>query len=612
MLDHELCKEILGLDDSWSVSSIEIDEPSRRLDITIRYGAPKKKSLFRRSDDDDAPQSTITYRHLPIAGYRTYLHVPKPETTESNKVWAPAGSQYTKEMEAYIVKALNSCRSVSIAAKLIGISPAEAREISERTGAGEDYEAAPAPISAATPLPEAAAEPVPAAAGGPRSFDLETSDLPRETHPNWQRLISGEIPVQSNVVALQMLLQRVRQQIDTDPTETTRLSAARLLRQYFIKNQNQHPTEIAVLKGEEMVPEATMATTEFAAGVVPPESDACWQKILDGDLKIDTREVGLQMMLERVRLSVERNPSKATRIAGIRILRQFFNKHQNRLQHELRQLGVAPQAVAAAPAAKPVGLAVPAEDHPTWSKLITGHVSLDTSTVALQMMLERVRLSVERNPSEASKLAGIRILRQFFLKHQNRLSNEIAQLNGTAVLQQAPTAGTGDVGVPAESDRVWQTLIDGQLAMTTDNVALQMMLERVRLSVERNPSAANITAGIKLLRQFFMKHRARLQAELRQLGGAPTASTMAPTAEASPRHAGVPPESHPSWQRLINGELELKTDVVALKMMLERIRISINNNPTDASRLAGAKILRQYFLKHQNRHQAELDQLMAA
>lgn len=522
MLDHELCKEILGLDDSWSVSSIEIDEPSRRLDITIRYGAPKKKSLFRRSDDDDAPQSTITYRHLPIAGYRTYLHVPKPETTESNKVWAPAGSQYTKEMEAYIVKALNSCRSVSIAAKLIGISPAEAREISERTGAGEDYEAAPAPISAATPLPEAAAEPVPAAAGGPRSFDLETSDLPRETHPNWQRLISGEIPVQSNVVALQMLLQRVRQQIDTDPTETTRLSAARLLRQYFIKNQNQHPTEIAVLKGEEMVPEATMATTEFAAGVVPPESDACWQKILDGDLKIDTREVGLQMMLERV------------------------------------------------------------------------------------------RLSVERNPSEASKLAGIRILRQFFLKHQNRLSNEIAQLNGTAVLQQAPTAGTGDVGVPAESDRVWQTLIDGQLAMTTDNVALQMMLERVRLSVERNPSAANITAGIKLLRQFFMKHRARLQAELRQLGGAPTASTMAPTAEASPRHAGVPPESHPSWQRLINGELELKTDVVALKMMLERIRISINNNPTDASRLAGAKILRQYFLKHQNRHQAELDQLMAA
>ncbi|MDZ7736473.1 MAG: hypothetical protein U5P41_10490 [Gammaproteobacteria bacterium] len=54
------------------------------------------------------------------------------------------------------------------------------------------------------------------------------------------------------------------------------------------------------------------------------------------------------------------------------------------------------------------------------------------------------------------------------------------------------------------------------------------------------------------------------------------------------------------------------TDAVGLKMMLERIRLSIENNPSEASRLAGAKILRQYFIKHQSKHRAELEQLRAA
>jgi hypothetical protein len=74
----------------------------------------------------------------------------------------------------------------------------------------------------------------------------------------------------------------------------------------------------------------------------------------------------------------------------------------------------------------------------------------------------------------------------------------------------------------------------------------------------------------------------------------------------------IPDINHPSWQRLINGEVEIVTDAVGLKMMLERIRLSIENNPSQASRLAGAKILRQYFIKHQNKHRAELAQLRAA
>ena len=212
------------------------------------------------------------------------------------------------------------------------------------------------------------------------------------------------------------------------------------------------------------------------------------------------------------------------------------------------------------------------------------------------MMMERVRLSVERNPTEATQKAGIKILHQFFSKHQSRLQSEIQQLGGTPATGQTSA-------VPPVSSPVWQEIITGHKTVDTSAVGLQMMMERVRLSVERNPTEATQKAGIKILHQFFSKHQSRLQSEIQQLGGATTSAAQTLT---------VPPDSHPSWQRLINGELEIKTDVVALKMMLERIRISIENNPSDASRIAGAKILRQYFLKHQSKHQAELDQLLAA
>ena len=378
------------------------------------------------------------------------------------------------------------------------------------------------------------------------------------------------------------------------PTEVTRLTSSKLLRQYFVKNHSQHQAEINMLTGGAAPMMATAQAVASASGL-PGDNDLCWQRIINGSLKIDTSEVGLQMMMQRVRLSVERNPSEDSRIAGSRILHQYFAKHQSRLQAEIQQLGGSVTPISSATAGQV--LAPPAVSSAVWQEVISGQKTVDTSAVGLQMMMERVRLSVERNPSEATQKAGIKMLYQFFAKHQNRLQTEIRQLGGAAATGQT-------LGVPAVSAPIWQAIISGQKTVDTGAVGLQMMMERVRLSVERNPTEASQKAGIKILHQFFTKHQSRLQSEVQQLGGTAAASSV--------QRVSVPADTHPSWQRLINGELEIKTDVVALKMMLERVRISIENNPSDASRIAGAKILRQYFLKHQSKHQAELDQLLAA
>lgn len=428
MQDIEFFKQILKLNDDWYISEIELDEPSHRLDITIYFGKPGKKSFFKRSSAaDTAKQHTRAYRHLPLGGYRTYLHVPIPGTVKSDKTWGNAISLFTHEMEAYIVQVLNSCGSIASAANLAGITPAEAREISERTGAGPEQEERETCVSAPAEQPALVME---TERDSIRSINPKaTAPVPVETHPNWQRFINGEIPIQASAIALQMLLQRVRQQIAKNPSEETRLSSARLLRQYFIKNLHLHQAELNILGGD-MLMSGLVAADRGLTGI-PSETEHCWQQIIDGDLRIATGEVGLQMILERVRLSIEQNPSEASRRAGVKILRQFFIKHQGRLQPELRQIGRSPGPVVSgftgsADNHKPLG--VPPESHPCWQRLISGDLEIRTDVVALKMMLESIRISIGSNPSDASLLAGIKILRQYFLKHQNKHRAEINQL----------------------------------------------------------------------------------------------------------------------------------------------------------------------------------------
>jgi hypothetical protein len=516
MSDTEILSQVLNLGDEWYVQSAEVDQPSNRIDITIGFGPAKKKSLFGRSKVNNDIETT-PLRHLPLFGMRTFLHVPVAGSVDSDKIWNPAGSKLTNEMEEFLIEILNNSKSNQATSRISGITPAEVREVSERTGAGADN------IADALSNVASSAASVNAPAQDyteTKSFELiEQTDIPSETHENWQRIISGELPLKANAVGLQMLLQRIRQDVANNPSEISRINSAKLLRQYFVKNQNQHKADIELISGRtgQSATKNTDVSHDPGQSGFPADNSAIWQRIIDGELQIQSSNVALQMMMERVRQSVERNPSESSRQAGAKILRQFFIKHKDRLPDEMQQMGI----------------------------------------------------------------------------------------NTGSPVSSVPT----DVTIPSENADCWQQLLSGQLKIQTNAVGLQMMMERVRQSIEKNNSETNRMAGVKILRQYFIKHQSSSQSEILQLNGL---SGISPAVSSQSSAITIPPESHPSWQRLINGDLILNTEIVALKMMLQSIRISIENNPTEATRHAGAKILRQYFIKHQNKHKTELDQLIAA
>jgi hypothetical protein len=233
------------------------------------------------------------------------------------------------------------------------------------------------------------------------------------------------------------------------------------------------------------------------------------------------------------------------------------------------------------------------------------------------MLIQRIRISIGDEPTEAKKLAGARVLRQYFLKHGRRHIQELRQIardlstssQGTPVGAIAMGSQAVDI-IPVETHPNWLKLIDGDIQLTTRSVGLKMMLERIRISIQQHPADTTRTAGIKILRQFFLKHRHAHSAELSQISGLPQQHFERQTQDLS--NIVVPPETDPAWMRLIKGEIQLKTDVVGLKMMIERVRILNQNQPSEASRLAGTKLLRQYFLKHQRSHRAELAQMKVA
>ena len=513
MYATELLLSLLKLDPSWSISEIEIDEPSNRLDITLCYGGQKKRFFWQKSRTVPLDQY-ITVRHLPIWGMRTFLHVPPPDKVDANMNWMSAYSGFTHKMDKFIADALDTCRSNQGAAELTGLTTAEIRENSERLGI----------VTSKTDIAfpeEVAVEPVEHLTE--RSFDLPYEDsalIPPQTHPGWQQLIDGKVELISRAIGLQMLLQRVRQAIANNPTETERLANINLVRQYFIKNHGLHEQDIKLLFGSvspAREPEFPVADTGIAN-----ENDPQWRSIIDASASFETDNVGLQMMLEQIRRSVVANPSESNYLVGAKILRQFFLKHQKQLGTEMAQIGFADTDTTPAQdsTVSETVMRVPAETHQIWRRIINGELTVRTNIMSLQMMLGQLRQSVTRNPSEQSWMAGVRILRRFFLKHQSRLSDELQQLSAAAGnAANVPDSAVTSLSarIPRESSLVWEKLINGNLQIHTDAVALKMMLERVRISIYNNPSDATKRAGVKILRQYFIKHQQAHRAELNQL-----------------------------------------------------------------------------------------------
>lgn len=82
---------------------------------------------------------------------------------------------------------------------------------------------------------------------------------------------------------------------------------------------------------------ADSAATE-ADDRIPPIEDPVWLKVLSNDVDIKIRQLGLQLLVSRVRKQFHNANDDDTRLLRMNELRKYFVKHEQFLQYELKQM----------------------------------------------------------------------------------------------------------------------------------------------------------------------------------------------------------------------------------------------------------------------------------
>jgi hypothetical protein len=441
MQEHAFYKQLLELHSPWQVLDVSIDQPSKRLDIHLGFSGVLNKRLldlsrvkvmFGIAEQNTCPQchavlpkndqfETIAVRHLPIAGFATYLHVPSPGTVKSTKSdctcmqsWVAEGTRCTVAMRDHVVALLQAVTSTKPVLQLAGITGEELNEIIKSSKT----------LSTGVTIDKGTLS---------RDDSAENSNIPPFDHPNWQLLINGKLPIQTVSVALRMIVQHVRAIYNKSPGRSAGIAGAKLLRQFFLRNEKSLQGEIDQIKNYRPVRGVAASGSPKpipGADNLPTESALVWQRIINGDQQLTTSMVGLQMILEQARKSVQRDPSTVNRQVGVRILYQFFIKHKARLSQEIAQLTDS-SATPVAPlttASQATDSSLPDENNPVWGELINGKIKLRSNAVSLKLLLGRIRQTSTTNSTEAQRISGAQILRNYFIRNQQRHSDDIQLL----------------------------------------------------------------------------------------------------------------------------------------------------------------------------------------
>ena len=141
MQDKELYRQLLGLEEPWKVSEVEINLDKSRIDVWIRY--PEAKEVLcpecgksgRIYDHREERQ----WRHLDTMQFQTILHcrVPRVECSvhgvkSIDVPWSERHSHFTTLFERLAIDILLACQNQTKAKKLLKLSWDEAHKIQEK------------------------------------------------------------------------------------------------------------------------------------------------------------------------------------------------------------------------------------------------------------------------------------------------------------------------------------------------------------------------------------------------------------------------------------------------------------------------------------------------
>jgi hypothetical protein len=231
-----------GIASPWRVTQVKTDPVAKMLHLWItRHPLPevaaKKRHWFgmllntappNRPPSSTTPQGPeMQWRHLNSMDYACLIHTTDVlEEPHHNLPWlGQKGMPFTNRMGKHITACVSKGVELATVAQLFDVSYADLWKFKFAIDQGST--------------------PMPAASGNTSAAALR---LPEPSHPMWEQLVAGDIQIDIKTLGFQLLLSKLRQQINLHPTPEVKTVKLRELHRYMVRNAHSLSNELQQLQ----------------------------------------------------------------------------------------------------------------------------------------------------------------------------------------------------------------------------------------------------------------------------------------------------------------------------------------------------------------------------
>lgn len=327
--DHKSLAHVLGIAPPWQVTDVQVTPSSGQVLVRVEHQPERAGGLFARRAP--APiRHQWRWEHVPLSGLRCQLLLGLREGERVPQApWsgdAPGG--FTRGLQRLIMDLMLAGATLDQLCVLLRLPIGDLWRHKYRLDQGAGAPAPTAAPPAAAPSPARPLPPAPAEA-----------DLPPQDAPLWTELLLGRVPLEVRTLSLRLLLAKLQRLARLHEDVDLHAQAAGELYRYFARNSGLLAHELAQLR----LLHSPARRADAAAGrdrpfELPDASDPLWLDLLQGQLQLDVRTLGLKLLLAKLRQQIQIIQDDEMRMVKLVELHRYFLRHQASLGHEIHQL----------------------------------------------------------------------------------------------------------------------------------------------------------------------------------------------------------------------------------------------------------------------------------
>lgn len=245
---------------------------------------------------------------------------------------------------------------------------------------------------------------------------------------------------------------------------------------------------------------------------IATELHPVWEKILRSEIPLNTQVLPLRLLLSKLQLGASKTKKVSELMPLVVDLRKFFLANSSILSKELEQIfGGAEKANPGEHTVRTnvKKLVLPGLGNPIWQELLKDKVQLNSSNIALNLLIAKQRTAFAHALQPGEKLAVVEIMRSYFLRNYRTLKAELLLLNRACAIREKTRYRLPDV-----EHTVWQQLLEDDTFLPSNHMAYKLLLARLRAQLRSAPSPAAQLDAAKRIREFIQQNHRSLKHEL--------------------------------------------------------------------------------------------------